>query len=61
MAGRFTLTHAGPPGSCRVQVTTDSSTWTEMNSVTNVVGSAAFTEDLADQRPRSFYRMKLEP
>jgi hypothetical protein len=32
-----------------------------MNSVTNVVGSAAFTEDLADQRPRSFYRMKLEP
>jgi hypothetical protein len=61
VAGAFTLTLAGPPGPYRVQVTSDFSAWSDLDLVSNVVGSAAFTDTSAGQRPRSFYRVKLEP
>jgi hypothetical protein len=60
-AGAFKFTLSGPPGSYRVQITSDFSTWTDLDSVTNVVGSGEFTDSSAGQRPRSYYRVKLEP
>jgi Leucine-rich repeat (LRR) protein len=60
-AGTFGFTLTGPPGSCRVQVTSDFSTWTDLDSVTNTNGTAAFTDSLAGQRPRAFYRVKVVP
>jgi hypothetical protein len=61
VTGTFTVTLAGPPGSYRAQATPDFSTWTDLDSVTNVFGSAVFTDPSAGQRTQSFYRVKLEP
>ncbi len=61
VAGTFTFTLDGPPGSYRVQASTDFSKWTDLDSVTNVAGSREFTDPSAGQWPQSFYRVKLEP
>jgi Leucine-rich repeat (LRR) protein len=59
--GSFTFTLTGPPGLYRVRVTSDFSTWIDSDSFTNLLGSGTFTDSSADQRPQSFYRVKVEP
>ena len=58
--GTFRFTLAGPPGSYRVQITADFSSWADLDAVTNVNGSAEFTDSSAGLRARSFYRVKME-
>ena len=60
VADTFTFTLAGPPGTYRVQATSDFSTWTDLDVVPNVVGSGVFTDSSVGQG-HSFYRVKLVP
>jgi hypothetical protein len=57
---KFTFTFAGPPGSYRVQATSDFSTWTDLDEVPNVVGSGVFTDASVAPRQHCFYRVKLK-
>lgn len=59
--GTYTFTLLGPPGSYQAQVTSDFSTWTNQDLLTNTLGSAAFSDLTAGQRIKSFYRVKVEP
>ena len=56
-AGGFEFTLTGPPGSYRVQVTSDFATWTDLEAVVNINGTVTFTDLSATERPWSFYRV----
>jgi hypothetical protein len=59
-AGVFALTLTGPPGSYRVQITGDFSTWADAGEVANATGSATFTDTSALSSSWRFYRVQLE-
>src|SRR5204862_2406067 len=43
-AGRAAFTVSGPPGTYRVEVTTDLKTWTELKTAANTTGTVEFTD-----------------
>jgi hypothetical protein len=58
--GQFAISVTGPPGTYRVQVTSDFSTWTDLEAIVNLNGIVTFTEALSAQQTRSFFRVKTE-
>lgn len=58
----FRLTLQGEfDGRYRIEVSTNLSGWTALETLTNPFGTAQFTDLLATNSPQRFYRAQLEP
>jgi len=57
-AGGFEFALTGPPGLYRVLGSTDLALWTELDLVTNTLGTARFNDAGANSSPQKFYRVR---
>ena len=58
--GAFAFTLTGPPGIYAVFASTDLVSWSEPGGVTNLLGSALFSDLEANVSPRKFYRVRSQ-
>jgi hypothetical protein len=57
--GAFQLTISGPPGVYTVIGSTDFAIWSELGTVTNIMGRIIFTDVAAPVSPQKFYRSQF--